>query len=494
MARSDSEIVLVELNEGIKTIENEIQLYVAENINVLSNSFESGTRTECVKTLLDRVNDVDSVIQGIKRTIQKQKAELQETMENIDYYRQRKKTFADVERFQVLYEAVGGWHQTKSSILNVENAKIILELERIVEKLNVQEELQVHKVQVQKYGQSMRQEALRSLVHGMEASSRDEMALAMQMLHVFGKLQGCVRATVVDTLEELENKLNSECTKFAKNVRGHRKAKEGEIQNYTWRLVQLTIQIVQKSSFTIWNMQSVLYSLMNHQEANIDVEKLTTDDFPGVFDGEYWKRICKVLENALKNMMLVSKEVLHALCTLYPKICEYGQACILELDEKTKVQMDASSHAMDDKIYFLEKGHSTMEWEVLLNALSPILLEIKRDIYEKLTTPIELMFPHQDDFHASLPSAADIKEFIKVINTEFDTANKEFQRVESLTSQLMHAVQLLCRRAETMANTTKHTIAPPFTRTEAQNHNIQLVQLLMPLGTLSIFFISNSCD
>ncbi|CAN0463506.1 unnamed protein product, partial [Phaeothamnion confervicola] len=109
-------------------------------------------------------------------------------------------------------------------------------------------------------------------------------------------------------------------------------------------------------------------------------------------------------------------------------------------------------------------GGTTMSWglaigaeerDALLNALTPLRDRFLGQSLERLTLPVEQMFPHFDGYMAAVPSKHDLASFLRAAHAELAlaAANSDPTLAPLLLRGVAKAVVLLASKAESLVNT-----------------------------------------
>jgi hypothetical protein len=302
-----------------------------------------------------------------------------------------------------------------------------------------------------------------------------------------------VEIMVNNVIQDVERKCVASISEDVLINRSSSTAPEGITQKAdVWRAIQRLFDILRVHSLQIWNLQRVLVKMVEPVSGKHYLDMVIQRDEPTLFC-TFWEVTCAIIREILVGALDYRASVKSVLIASYPRMREEAVRVLDDLYSSTTKQLES------DPIFSLprqvksqssnyevvkEIAGSTGERAQFFDSMSPIADAFNERCFQRIATPIQMMFPQSTQFHASPPSRSDMQTLGRTILAELDEVGTDPVLIDGVLNEIHKSVNLFCTNVKKMVNGGKHALhtTPSYGRTPSQAHNVSLVSVLHQLS------------
>ncbi|ETW09089.1 hypothetical protein H310_01547 [Aphanomyces invadans] len=310
---------------------------------------------------------------------------------------------------------------------------------------------------------------------GMTGMDQVAIGSALQILFQLGPmtLSEHVQGAVNAVLEEVEAK----CTQSLQEA----SFDESKLKADVWAALQTVLNTLSAYAMQVWNLQRVLIKSSTATTAAPSSRSPATPsttylslvlapDEPTLF-ATFWDISCALVRDLLSQTLEYKASVAAVIVGYYPKLRVEAQEVV------TTLHTTSARLSLDSLIVC---GTLAERDQLVATALAPLLEAYQKRSFQRMASPIQLMFPQSSNYHASPPSRSDMTTLLKIMAQELDVAGSDDAFRSAILVGVKQSVDLFCRSVRGMAHPSL-PLPPTAKRTPAQAHNVGLVGVCVQL-------------
>ncbi|KAI9905691.1 hypothetical protein PsorP6_013740 [Peronosclerospora sorghi] len=517
---SESERFVKRLDDAVHRIDHVIAEHVGDHHASLLDQVGSVDELQShVMSVKSSVGKLNQSVHSLETLVRKQHENLRHTILRYRNIQQCGDIVRRVLRFQQLFDRVIGSKLNQIDATSTESAKngssgligdarknelvsvalAIKEMEMLVQDKKFMD-LSVVRTRLpasRKLCANLKLEVRSSLRSGIQSLSQADIGDALQILFCLGDLATTAQASVNDVIQEVEHKCSATISeeKFVRSdgVRpsdlNSSKALSSDIleKSDLWKAIQDVFDIIRIHALQVWNLQHVLHKMVDPISSKKYIDLVLEPDEPSLF-ATFWEVVSAILREIFQSTLSYNKAVKSMLIADYPRMREQAIRVLNELNVATKQSAgvdfltDSSSFvkcsAVERKVEPI--AGSTIEQTQLLDTIAPLHDAFLDRAFRRMSKPVQLMFPHSPNFHASPPGRSDMQTLSRTFFAELEQAGRDFVLLDGIFQQIKKSVDLFCSNVKKIMHKGKAATVtmPSYGRSPAQAHNVELLNAL----------------